>query len=134
MSLNSAARAVAKSIPECMAAGFVDAKTGTLLGMKTVDSDSQNALDIAAAAAGNLFQGSSVVTIDEIFSNTEDGAKVSNRSFQEVIVLSSNLTHVFQRCKQHKDIILVVITRMSANIGMVLARSRMELPKFEASL
>ena len=38
MSLDSTLSKVQGSIPECVAAGYVDMQTGMLLGVKTVDS------------------------------------------------------------------------------------------------
>ena len=38
MSLDAALTNVQKSVPDCVAAGFVDMKSGMLIGVKTVDS------------------------------------------------------------------------------------------------
>lgn len=134
MSLDSAISDAVKAIPECLAAGFVDMKTGMLLGVKTVDSHPQEVLDLVAAATGDLFQGSNVVAIENMFKKVRGVANDHHHYFQEIIVLSDNLLHVFQRCKRNVDMVLVVVCRISANLGMVLAKSRMELPKVEAAL
>lgn len=134
MRLDSAVRAVVKSVPECTAAGFVDMKTGKLLGVKTVDDHPQNTIDLIAAAAAELFQGSNVATIESMLGKPPGEREDAHGYFHEAIVLSSNLTHVFHRCKEHRDMVLVVVTKVSANLGMVLAKSRMELPRIEACL
>ena len=67
MSLDNAINDTVKAVPECLAAGYVDMKTGMLLGVKTVDSHPQEVLDLVAAATGDLFQGANVVAIEQMF-------------------------------------------------------------------
>ena len=45
MSLDVAISSVQKTVPECVAVGFVDMKTGMLLGVRTVDSHPQEFWD-----------------------------------------------------------------------------------------
>ena len=135
MSLDNAINDTVKAVPECLAAGYVDMKTGMLLGVKTVDSHPQEVLDLVAAATGDLFQGANVVAIEQMFKKargvTDD---MDHHYFQEVIVLSENLLHVFQRVKRNVDMVLVVVCRISANLGMVLTKSRAQLSQVEAAL
>lgn len=134
MSLDNALAKAQSSIPECVAAGFVDMKTGMLLGVKTVDSHPQEVLDLVAAATGDLFQGGNVTAIEKLFKKSRGVADDGKHYFQEIIVLSDNLLHVFQRCSKNQDMVFVAVTRVSANLGMVLAKSRMSLTSVEASL
>ena len=132
--LDNAVSLVQKSVPECVAVGYVDMKTGMLLGVRTVDSHPQEVLDLVAAATGDLFQGTNVTAIEKMFKQVrglkDDGAHY----FQEIIVMSDNLMHVFQRGKKNSDMVLVTVCRVSANMGMVLAKSRAALPSVEAAL
>jgi hypothetical protein len=132
MSLDVALTNVQKSVPDCVAAGFVDMKTGMLLGVKTIDQHPQEVLDLVAAATGDLFQGSNVSMIESMFRKIRGVKDDGRHYFQEIIVMSDNLIHVFQRCKQKEDLVLVTVCRASANLGMVLARSRSALPAIEA--
>lgn len=134
MSLDTALASVQKSVPECVAVGFVDMKTGMLLGVKTVDSHPQEVLDLVAAATGDIFQGTNVAAIESLFKRTRGVKDDGHHYFQEIIVLSDNLIHVFQRCKRDEDMVLVTVCRVSANLGMVLAKARGGLPTVEASL
>jgi hypothetical protein len=134
MSLDDELATAQKSVPECVATGFVDMKSGMLLGIKTVDSHPQEVIDLVAAATGDLFQGGNVVAIESMFKKIRGVADDAHHYFQEVIVLSDNLIHVFQRCKRNEDMVLVTVTRVSANLGMVLTKARMALPKVEAAL
>ncbi len=133
MNLDAALAAVQKSVPECVATGFVDMKTGMLLGVKTVDSHPQEVLDLVAAATGDIFQGSNVAAIEALFKRTRGVKEDGHHYFQEIIVLSDNLIHVFQRCKRNEDMVLVTVCRISANLGMVLAKARASLPGVEAA-
>lgn len=134
MSLDDAITEVQRSVPECVAAGLVDIKTGMLLAIRTVDSHPQEVIDLVAAATGDLFQGTNVITIENMFKKTRGVEDDSHHYFQEIIVLSDNLVHVFQRCKRKVDLVLVTVCRISANLGMVLTRARMTLPKVEGAV
>lgn len=132
MSLDAALTKVQQSVPDCVASGFVDIKTGMLLGIKTVDSHPQEVIDLVAAATGDLFQGTNVATIESMFKRVRGVADDGHHYFQEIIVLSDNLIHVFQRGKRNEDMVLVTVCRVSANLGMVLTKARMGLSAVEA--
>ena len=53
--------------------------------------------------------------------------------FQEIIVNSDNLIHVFLRGKRQLQVACFVC-RKGANLGMVLTKSRMALPDIESAL
>lgn len=134
MSLDSALAQVQQNVPDCVAVGFVDMKTGMLLGIKTVDSHPQEIVDLVAAATGDLFQGTNVATIETMFKRSRGVPETGHHYFQEIIVMSDNLIHVFQRCKRNEDLVLCTVCRVSANLGMVLTKARMSLAKVEAAV
>lgn len=132
MSLDSALSEVVRAVPDCIAAGFVDMSTGMILGIKTVDSHPQEVIDVLAAATGDLFQGSNVVTIEKLFKKTR-GIPDNDDShyFNEFIALSQNLVHVFIRGKRDVNTSLVVVCRAGANLGMVLSKTRGAIAEVE---
>ncbi len=134
MSLDSQLNESIKSVPECLAAGYVDVSTGMLLAVKTVDSHPSEVLDLLAAATADLFQGPNVVAIEDIFKNARGVEDHNVHYFQDIIVMSENLVHVFLRGKTYTDHIITFVCRKSVNLGMALAKARMEVPKLEASL
>ncbi len=134
MSLDSELANLQKTVPECVAAGFVDMKTGMLLGVKTIDSHPQEVLDLVAAATGDMFQGPNVSSIEQMFKRNRGVKDDGHHYFQEIIVLSDNLLHVFQRAKRNEDMVLVTVCRVSANLGMVLAKARAGLAAVETAL
>jgi hypothetical protein len=123
-----------KAVPECLAAGYVDVASGMLLGVKTVDSHPSEVLDLLAAACAELFQGPNVVAIEDIFKKSRGTNDADAHYFQEMIVLSDNLVHIFTRGKTMQDHIVTFVCRKSVNMGMALTKARMEVPKLEAAL
>lgn len=133
MSLEKGLQTAQGQVPECVAIGYVDMATGMLLGVKTLDSHPPEVLDLVAAATADLFQGTNVRAIEEMFKKRR-GVTDTAHYFQEMVVFSTNLIHVFMRAKRNKDHALVLVCRASANVGMVIAKSRLALPTVEASL
>jgi hypothetical protein len=107
--------------------------TGMLLAVKTVDSHPQEVLDLVAAATADLFQGQSVTAIEKLFRKSRGQGENGAHYFREIIVVSENLLHVFLRSRKKDDQALVFVCRASANIGMVISKSRQSLADVEAS-
>jgi hypothetical protein len=122
------------SVPDCVACGFVDLASGMILSIKTVDSHPSEVFDFLAAATSDLFQGPNVVAIENIFKKSRGlPESTEHHYFQEVIVNSENLIHVFLRGKKQQQI-LCYVCRKGANLGMVLTKARAGLPAVEAAL
>lgn len=134
MSLDAQLQGAIQAIPECVAGGYVDMSTGMLLGVKTVDSHPQEVLEIVSAATADLYQGTNVQTIESLFKKARGVKDDGHHYFQEMVVLSDNLIHVFIRCKKNEDHVVVFVCRKSANMGMVLAKARTALPELEAAV
>ncbi|MFA7488616.1 MAG: hypothetical protein WCY72_11115 [Lysobacteraceae bacterium] len=132
MSLDKALAASQSEIPECVAAGYVDMVSGMLLGIRTVDSHPSEVLDLVAAATGDLFQGKNIVQVENLFKKSR-GLPVDDGQhyFNEVVVFSTNLIHVFLRSRRYPDHAAVFVSRASANVGMVLMKSRAALGPVE---
>jgi hypothetical protein len=134
MSLDNAIQQALNSIPECVAGGYVDMSTGMLLGVKTVDSHPAEVLDLVAAATADLFQGPTVISIEKMFRKSRGQAESDSHYFQEIMVFSENLLHVFMRCKTYPNHAVVFVCRKSVNIGMALTKARMALSAIEKAL
>jgi hypothetical protein len=133
-SLDDALQKAITSVPECVAGGYVDLSSGMLLGIKTVDSHPQEVLELLAAATSDLFQGSNVITIENMFKKSRGLPMDDYHYFQEMIVNSDNLIHVFIRGKSNQDHVVTFVCRKSANLGMVLTKARGAMPEIESSL
>lgn len=134
MALEHALTKVQQTIPECVALGYVDMSTGMLLAVKTVDSHPQEVIDLVAAATADLFQGPSVTTIEKLFRRSRGQPEDGSHYFREMVVFSENLLHVFLRGKRRPEHALVAVCRASANIGMVLTKTRLSLSEVEGAL
>ncbi|MFC9895290.1 hypothetical protein ACFVMC_16520 [Nocardia sp. NPDC127579] len=110
-------------VPECLAAGAIDMSTGMLLAVQTVDNHPAEVLDLLTAATLELFQGRNVVMIEDIWKERR-GIRTDQHYFQEILVNSDNLAHLFLRTPSRADIVVVVVCRESVNVGMLFAQTR----------
>ncbi|MFF4030056.1 hypothetical protein ACFYZ2_09830 [Streptomyces sviceus] len=109
--------------PDCVASGVVDMATGMLLSYETVENHPPEVLDLLAGATLDLFQGRTVVMIEDVFKERR-GIPGDNHFFQEILVNSENLTHLFVRMNEQQDVVAVVVCRKSVNVGMLFAQVR----------
>jgi len=133
MSLDNALQNAVSKVPDCVAAGMVDLSTGMLLAIKTVDSHPGEVMDILAAATADLFQGANVQMIEAIFKKARGIVDNGHHYFQEIIVNSDNLVHVFARCKNNPDHVVAFVCRKSVNLGMAITKVRSVIPDIEAA-
>jgi len=134
MSLDQSLARVVSNVPECVAAGYVDMLSGMLLGAKTVDSHPQEVLDLVSAATADLFQGPNVTAIEKLFRKSRGHKEDGAHYFQEMLVMSDNLMHVFMRGKKRREHAMIVVCRRNANMGMVLTKSRSLLEEVESKI
>ncbi len=132
--LDSALATAQAQLPECIASGYVDMSTGMLLGVKTVDSHPREVLDLVAAATADLFQGPNVTAIEKLFRRSRGVNEDGSHYFEEIIVMSHNLLHIFTRSKRYPDHAVIFVCRKSANIGMAIAKSRLALSAIESAV
>ncbi|MFJ3666123.1 hypothetical protein ACIPSE_06685 [Streptomyces sp. NPDC090106] len=109
--------------PDCVASGVVDMSTGMLLSYETVENHPPEVLDLLAGATLDLFQGRTVVMIEDVFKERR-GVSTDAHFFQEILVNSENLTHLFVRLSEQQDVVAVVVCRKSVNVGMLFAQVR----------
>lgn len=131
--LDDALQLAVTQVPECVAGGYVDLSSGMLLAIRTVDSHPNEVLDILAAATADLFQGPNVRMIEDLFKRAR-GVTSDAHYFQEIIVNSENLIHVFLRSKAQPLNVACFVCRKSANLGMALTKARMAMPALEGAL
>ena len=132
MSLDKALQQAITDVPECVAAGYVDLSTGMLLGIKTVDSHPAEVMDILAAATADLFQGPNVLTIESLFKKAR-GVQDGKHYFQEIIIMSDNLVHIFARSKSNEEQVVGFVCRKSVNLGMAVTKARQSLATVSAA-
>ncbi|MGS2804840.1 hypothetical protein [Nocardia sp. MW-W600-9] len=121
--LTGMVKSLRSEVPDCVAAGVIDMSTGMLLAVETVDNHPPEVLDLLAAATLDLFQGRNVVMIEDIWKERR-GIRSDEHYFQEILVNSNNLTHLFLRAESRDDLVVVVVCRKTVNVGMLFAQSR----------
>jgi hypothetical protein len=131
--LDAALQTAIATVPECLAAGYIDLTSGMLLGIRSVDSQPTEVVELLAAATADLFQGTNVRTIESIFKKARGLQDDGHHYFQEFLINSDNLIHVFIRGKNEEHVTCFVC-RKSANMGMVLTKARSAVPTLEASV
>jgi hypothetical protein len=131
--LEGALQAAIASVPECLAAGYIDLNSGMLLGIKSVDSQPNEVVELLAAATADLYQGTNVKMIESIFKKARGLKDDGHHYFQEFLINSDNLIHVFIRGKNQEQVSCFVC-RKSANMGMVLTKARSAMPTLEAAV
>ena len=134
MSLDAALQKAVSEVPDCVAGGVVDLTTGMLLAIKTVDSHPAEVMDVLAAATSDMFQGTNVQMIENIFKKARGIANDGHHYFQEMIVNSDNLVHVFCRFKTNEEMVVAFVCRKSVNLGMALTKVRGGLPALESAV
>jgi hypothetical protein len=122
------------AVPDCIAAAYVDMSTGLLLGAKHMANYGDELLAVVAAATADLFQGQNVSAIEDLWRRYRRQAQDGKHYFQEFFVTSENTLHIFLRGKRYPNHAIVFICRKSANIGMVISKSRGTLESVEAAL
>jgi predicted regulator of Ras-like GTPase activity (Roadblock/LC7/MglB family) len=123
--VNNALKAFRRDVPEYLASGVVDLSTGMLLDADTVDDHPRDILDMLAAATADLFQGRTVTQIEQMWREQRGmvGDDVAHY-FQEILIYSHNLVHLFLRSPANPEIVAAVVCRRNVNIGMLFAQAR----------
>jgi len=122
--LDNALAALRNTFPECLAAGLVDVTRREVLHIATVDQKWRAPAEIAAAAAGDLFERESAAIPRPLLRSKGDREGDELRLVNEIIVLSRDLVHIFQRSKRDVGMVLVTSCRATPNLGIVIAGAR----------
>ncbi len=133
MSIQASLTAAMETIPDCIAAGYVDMETGMLLGTNVSDPASADDLETFAIAVANLFQGRGVGAFEALLrqSGTE---QADNPGFGEIAVFSRDRLNIFLRTPDYPDHVVCYICRSSVNVGLALTKSHLSLGPVTAAV
>jgi hypothetical protein len=113
--VNNALKAFRRDVPEYLASGVAD----------TVDDHPRDILDMLAAACADMFEGRTVTQIEQMWREQRGMVgEDSGHYFQEILIYSSNLVHLFLRSPANPEIVAAVVCRRNVNIGMLFAQAR----------
>jgi len=130
--INNSLKEFRRDVPEYVGSGFVDMSTGMLLAIDTVDNHPREIIDILAAATADLFQGRTVSQIEALWKQTR-GVSDDRHYFNEILVNSDNLVHLFMRSASSADIVAVVICTRAVSVGMLFAQARQVMREFDSA-
>ena len=133
MSIETALSSAMKTIPDCIAAGYVDMETGMVLGFQATEPEHSSLLETLALAVANLFQGRGVIAFEELL-RTVDAGESEHPGFGEIAVFSDDRLHIFLRTLDYPDHVVCYICRDSANIGLALTKSHLSLGPVAAAV
>ena len=122
--VHSTVESFRRDVPDYVASGVVDMSTGMLLAADTVDDHPEEILDVLAAATVDLLQGRTVVQVENMWKERRGAAAGDRHYFQEVLVQSDNLVHLFMRSPANQDLVGVVVCRRPVNVGMLFTMAR----------
>lgn len=121
-------------IPDCLGVGLVDMREGLLLGAKTLGNHPQEILDLTAAATKDMFLGDNIRTIEELFRKARGDEAAASAAVTMFMFKTSRTLHLFFRSEKRPSLVLVVICKITANLGMALMKGQEQLAPCEASV
>lgn len=120
MSLEDALTAAMQSVPNCVAAGYIDMQTGFLLGLEGRDDDSIAALENMSTSIANLILGKGVSAFEKLLS---DGDDAQDSGFGEIAIYSGDRLYLLLRHPDQPDHVVCFVSEGHTNVGMALAKS-----------
>lgn len=113
---------VMHSVPGCVAAGIIDLESGQLSSSRGGNDEDVDILENVATAASEAFTGQAQEHVIEVLN---DRAGDTQRTLQEFLIFSEKFIHILFRPSDDTNHILIVAAAAGANIGMILAKSRL---------
>ena len=119
------------SEPKCWAAGLVDISSSTLLDFEASEPRAGELRDLAAGAAEELLTGRSVEALRPIFDKLRHERVQPHTGFRDLVIVSSGLVHIFQRCRRDPNLVLLCVCETGANLAIVMSTARQSLDDAE---
>src|SRR5689334_14821485 len=116
--VNNTLKAFRRDVPEYLGSGVVDLSTGMLLDADTVDDHPRDILDMLAAATADMFEGRTITQIEQMWRDYRGTHDDGGHYFQEILIYSHSLVHLFMRSPSNPELVAAVICRRTVNIGM----------------
>ena len=113
-----------QSVPDCLLAGYIDVATGVLLAAKTACPVPREALDLLSSTAADFFEHADLGAVENWLIKSQEVQGMATTTCQEFMVMSDQLLHMYTRCKDNSDHIVALIAKRSANVGLMIAKSR----------
>jgi hypothetical protein len=132
MSLNHDLNDLREHVHGCLAVGIVDLSCGDLLVGRDASDDEQGNLDNIGPIAANVFQADAMSVVENLVRPPAPGSAGAARC-HEVVVVSGERVHIFQRMPRQDDLAMVSVCRRSVNIGIALLETRSRISGIETA-
>ena len=117
MSLNDTLKGLVDTVDGALGCAVVDVDSGLMLGAHhTVPYFTQSYIDAVAAAAVEMFRGSTVRTVEKLLATQRGEAQES--SIQEIQMTTDNTYHFMSIVPSKQNALVVLITSKKTNLGM----------------
>jgi len=117
MSLNDTLKGLVDTVDGALGCAVVDVDSGLMLGAHhTVPYFTQSYIDAVAAAAVEMFRGSTVRTVEKLLATQRGEAQES--SIQEIQMTTDNTYHFMSIVPGKQNALVVLITSKKTNLGM----------------
>jgi hypothetical protein len=134
MTLHTTLEQSLKTVPDGVAAGYVDLTTGALLSISAADQKPQEFLNAMASAVTELFEAPLFKMIDKIWSEQLTADDLSKEGFGEILLFGKDYTTLLKRCEKHQQHAVIYVSRKETPPGILLMEVRKSLPVVEESV
>ncbi|SPF79229.1 hypothetical protein ALP8811_03167 [Aliiroseovarius pelagivivens] len=131
LSLDDALSAGMQTVPNCVAAGYLDMQTGFLLGIQGRDAESIAALEAMSTSIANLILGRGVHAIEQLLA---DGGNAQDAGFGEIAIYSGKRLYLLVRRPDQPDHVVCFVSDDHANVGLALAKSAANMNMISAAV
>jgi len=126
--LDNILKEITDSVSGSLSCAVVDLNTGLLLGISSkVAYLTDDFFDVIAAAAVDMFRGKSVKGIESLMS-MQSGREIS-KTIKEIQISTDRTYNFMTTLPDKQDMLLVLVTDRSANLGMGWMKLRSTAPK-----
>lgn len=131
LSLDDALSAGMQTVPNCVAAGYVDMQTGFLLGIQGRDHASIAALEAMSTSIANLILGRGVHAFEQLLSGD---STAQGSGFGEIAICAGKRLYLLLRRPDQPDHVICYVSDDLANVGLALAKSAANMKLISAAV
>lgn len=119
------------NVPGALFVGCLELGDG--FQMHSQNQASPQTLSFLSSVHAELFEGGAPIEVEALLTSFL-GRYTPSKPFDDILVFVDHLLYIFMRLRESPDHVLAVVCPADVNIGMVLARCRIELTALEGVL
>lgn len=134
MTLNDALNNSLNEVPNGVASGYIDLKTGSLLGVSAIENKPQEILNVIATAVTELFESPLFKIFDNIWSENLSTDDFEHDKFSEILFLGSEYITLLKRCNKNPQHAVMYVAQKTTPPGVLIMQVRNHLPIVESTI